>query len=381
MKTTKLEVLCVDDEIEVLNGLRMILRRNYNVTVTESAHQALEYLKTEKYSIILSDMRMPEMNGADFLAKAKRISPNSVRMLLTGYSDLNAAIDAINKGQVYRFLTKPCPPDQLLNIFDDAAHQYSLITAEKELLHKTLKGSVTVLAEILSIVDPETADAVSGLRSVLVSIAKELEYAKQWDLEIAYLISSIGIVTIPSELRQKAKSNEALTEDEADLIGRVPEIGAKLISHIPRMETVAEIVRYQAKNFDGSGFPRDSVRGDKIPLGSRILRILKDYDLAENIQKTDEWYKRLKTDETTYDPDVVKVFIKYANLLPTSFELVEIDPRRLRTGDRLIDPVTTDKGRLLLAAGMRINQPILEKLHHYASIVELQGQVRVERPK
>ncbi len=380
MSREKLRILCVDDEMQVLQGLKLNLRKHYDVTITESARKALEMLRQDSFAIVLSDMRMPEMSGADFLSKVSVGWPDTVRMLLTGYSEINIAIDAINKGGVFRFLTKPCPVEQLLKVLEDAAKQYRLIVAEKELLHKTLKGSVAVLVEILSIVDPEATMAFSNLRSVIVEIARRMGTSNTWDIEIAAMLSRIGAVTLPSELRVKEKSAEPLEPSERRLLASIPEIGARLISHIPRLDSVSRIVRYQDKNFDGSGIPVDDVKGGDIPLGGRILRVLKDIDTVEAARSPVELLNRLQSRKGLYDPDVLQQFIEVMELLPKGFELLDIAPEKLRVGDQLLTALVTESGKLLLAKGMRINQPFLEKLNHYIAIAGVRGPVKIERP-
>ncbi len=380
MSREKLRILCVDDEMQVLQGLKLNLRKHYDVTITESARKALEMLRQDSFAIVLSDMRMPEMSGADFLSKVSVGWPDTVRMLLTGYSEINIAIDAINKGGVFRFLTKPCPVEQLLKVLEDAAKQYRLIVAEKELLHKTLKGSVAVLVEILSIVDPEATMAFSNLRSVIVEIARRMGTSNTWDIEIAAMLSRIGAVTLPSELRVKERSAEPLEPAERQLLASIPEIGARLISHIPRLDSVSRIVRYQDKNFDGSGIPGDDVKGGDIPLGARILRVLKDIDTVEAARSPVELLNRLQSRKDLYDPNVLQQFIEVMELLPKGYELLDVSPEKLRIGDQLLTALVTENGKLLLAKGMRINQPFLEKLNHYIAIAGVRGPVKIERP-
>jgi DNA-binding NtrC family response regulator len=131
----KFEVLCVDDELEVLKGLKLHLKRQYVVHLAAGGTEGLEILRDNRHiAVILSDMRMPVMDGAGFLNAARSVAPESVRMLLTGYSDMQSAIAAVNEGQIFRFISKPCPPDQLLGAFSAAVAQHELIVAERVLL-------------------------------------------------------------------------------------------------------------------------------------------------------------------------------------------------------------------------------------------------------
>lgn len=149
-------ILCVDDEEFVLDGLRDTLRRGFEVHTATGATEALAMLRKEPdgYAVILSDMRMPGMFGSEFLREARTVAPNAVRMLLTGFADVDSAIRAVNDAQLFRFLTKPCEPEQLVRACIAALAQHRLITAERVLLEQTLRGSVNALVEMLSLASP-----------------------------------------------------------------------------------------------------------------------------------------------------------------------------------------------------------------------------------
>lgn len=160
-------VLCVDDELRVLEGLAMHLRRQFTVFRATSGKQGLaELAEHGPFVVALSDMRMPEMNGAEFLSQVHTSAPDTVRMLLTGYADIEVAASAINDGQVFRFLVKPCPPERLRLAFSAALHQYRLITAERELLEHTLRGSVEALVNVLALVHPQAFGRAVRLREL-----------------------------------------------------------------------------------------------------------------------------------------------------------------------------------------------------------------------
>src|SRR5919204_6882078 len=149
-------ILCVDDEEFILDGLRDTLRRAFEVHTATGASEALAMLRKEPdaYAVVLSDMRMPGMFGSEFLREARTVAPNAVRMLLTGYADVDSAIRAVNDAQLFRFLTKPCEPEQLVRACIAALAQHRLITAERVLLEQTLRGSVNALVEVLALASP-----------------------------------------------------------------------------------------------------------------------------------------------------------------------------------------------------------------------------------
>src|SRR5256885_73252 len=149
------KVLFVDDEPAILQGYLRLLRNEFKIDTTVTGKGALIAIETTgPYAAVVSDMRMPEMTGVEVLRKVKELSPDTVRIMLSGHADLDAAIAAVNEGSIFRFLTKPCPKETLGKTLSAALMQYRLVRAERDLLEHTLKGSIEVLSEVLSLVNP-----------------------------------------------------------------------------------------------------------------------------------------------------------------------------------------------------------------------------------
>ena len=154
------KILCVDDESNVLQGIKRQLRKQFHIDVAEGGQKGLEAITGNgPYAVVVSDMRMPGMDGAEFLAKVKRCAPQTVRMMLTGNSDQQTAIEAVNKGSIFRFLNKPCSTEDLVAAISDGIEQYRLITVEKEVLEQTLGGSIKILSNVLALASPEIGRA------------------------------------------------------------------------------------------------------------------------------------------------------------------------------------------------------------------------------
>ena len=167
-------VLCVDDEPEILEGLRDILRRRFTVVTATSGRDALALVEEhEPFVAIVSDLTMPGMDGAHLLEAVRRVSPDTVRLLLTGTADLGIAIDAVNRGQIFRFLVKPCPLDQLVAALDAAVDQHRLVTAERVLLEETLAGSVQALVDVLGLASPKAFGRASRLKAYVRELGAE----------------------------------------------------------------------------------------------------------------------------------------------------------------------------------------------------------------
>ena len=145
-------VLCVDDEKAVLDGLSLHLRRRYQVLTALSGAEALTVLAREpSVAVVISDMRMPGMDGATFLTRARDAAPDTVRLLLTGQAHIDSAIAAINEGRIFRFLTKPCPPATMMAAVDAANEQHRLVTSERVLLQDTLRGAIKARSAVLAL--------------------------------------------------------------------------------------------------------------------------------------------------------------------------------------------------------------------------------------
>jgi DNA-binding NtrC family response regulator len=189
-------ILFVDDEPAVLEGYKRTLCPEFPIDVAEGAANALALMeKNGPYAVVISDMRMPVMNGAEFLGKVRENNPDTVRMLLTG-TDLNAAIEAINRGNIFRFLTKPCETEVLANALNAGIEQHRLITSERELLEKTLMGSIKLLTDVLSAASPETFGRSRRVAHCVRHILAKAKLPSPWCIEAASTLSQLGCITL-----------------------------------------------------------------------------------------------------------------------------------------------------------------------------------------
>ncbi len=271
-------MLCVDDEPHILDSLRDSLRRNFDVRIATSGAEGLALLGSEpdEYAIVLSDMRMPVMSGSVFLREACTVAPDATRVLLTGYADLEAAVSAVNDAQLFRFLTKPCPRDELLAACIAGLEQHRLRTAERALLEQTLKGSVKALAGVLALANPAAFGRSARVREYMGRIARALSIEDAWELEVSALLVHIGAVTLPPHTAEKLYAGADLTPGEQEMVARVPAATRRILEHIPRLEGVIAILDNYQRSYRQLG------AGRSLPLGSRLLRIALDYDALES---------------------------------------------------------------------------------------------------
>jgi len=373
------EILFVDDDPDILAGFQRSLRKEFRIDTALGSAVALASLRGhEPYAVVVADMQMPGMNGIEFLMELEKMSPDTVRIMLTGNADLHTASDAVNRGHIFRFLTKPCPQEDLVLALQAGIKQYRLVTAERDLLERTLNGSARMLSDILATHDADSFGKSQRLREHMRAFADHFKLKQTWDLELAAMLSHIGCVTIPRAVLEKARASESLSGTEADMMARVPQIGHNLLSHIPRLESVAAVVLYQKKNFDGSGFPSDKLAGEEIPIGARILRVLQDlltYEAAR-VSKT-KALENMTRFPGRYDPRVLAavtaVFdIRAEEAAPVQTQTRSVRIKELRIGNTLADAARTRDGMLIVPAGAQISPMLMERLRNFAQLSNLE---------
>jgi len=384
-------VLLIDDDPNVLSGLKRQLRNSFDVTTANGGAEAVETVKTSApFAVVVSDMRMPGIDGVETLEKIRKIAPETVRTMLTGNADQQTAIDAINKGNIFRFFNKPCPKDVMEEGLIAAVRQYKLVTAEKNLLEQTLAGSVKVLTDVLALSDPELFQQSARIREWAKKIKPKLSLEYSWHLDLAAMLAPIGRVAVPKETLNKEKKGEALSTAEQQLIARVPEISRDLISNIPRLKDVAEIIYYQDKNFDGSGFPVRAIgeestilEGESIPQISRLLKIL---NVLAQVSKTAMPAKAefdfIEKSSGMYDPDLLKLVRRVLddqNTGEEASELLEIGINLIRAGDILQADLKNCDNQLLLAVDYEITDAQVRRLRELANLGQIKGSATVLR--
>jgi response regulator RpfG family c-di-GMP phosphodiesterase len=368
-------VLCVDDEPNILEGISLHLRRKFEVITAVGGPAGLEVLAARRdIAAVLSDMRMPGMDGAAFLGHVRQAAPDAVRMLLTGQTDLKSAIAAINEGQIFRFLTKPCPPEHLVGAFDAAVEQHSLVTAERVLLEQTLRGSIRMLTDLLSLANPQAFGRAARLKDRATELAKAAGLTAIWQIEVAAMLSQIGCVSLPAATTEKLYYGRPLTPEEQAMANRLPAMADALLAHIPRLEEIRASLLHQSKHFDGSGLPAGPLRGEGIPVGARVLKIVVDFDVLE--ARGDEVAVALDTlrgRAGRYDPQLLETFARLRGDGTPRHEVREIPLRSVQAGMTFVEDVTTAAGALLLPRGYEVTEGLVERIRNF----QVPGNVRV----
>jgi response regulator RpfG family c-di-GMP phosphodiesterase len=378
------EILCVDDDPDILAGFQRSLRKEFKIDTAVGGAAALAMIRGhDLYAVVVADMQMPGMNGIEFLMELERTAPDTIRIMLTGNADQKTARDAVNQGHVFRFLTKPCSQEEMVQSLRAGLQQYRLVTAERDVLERTLNGSARMLSDILATHDAAAFGKSQRLRQYMRAFAEHLHLKHTWDLELAATLSHIGCVTIPQAVLEKVRANRPLAAAEAEMLARVPQIGHNLLSNIPRLETVAAVILYQNKNFDGTGFPLDAIAGEDIPIGSRILRVLQDvlvYEAA-NASKA-RALENMARFPGRYDPRVLEAVAAVFDIIleqaaPAEAPSCPVGIKELRLGWTLAVAARTRDGMLIAPAGAQISPMLMEKLRNFAELRDLEEPMLV----
>jgi CheY-like chemotaxis protein len=350
------KILCVDDEPAILDAFRRQLRGKFELEVARDSVAALNLVTKNSFAVIVSDMRMPGLDGVEFLKAVKERSPDTVRVMLTGNVDRVTAIRAINEGHIFRFLSKPVSSEELEVVLKEALEQHRLLTSERELLQNTLSGSIKVMADILGMVAPENFGRANKLRTVVRELSEVLGMGGAWDLELAAMLGDIGRVALPDGAKGEVYDAKAA------------EIGRSLLANIPRLERVAELVGTSHLK----ALPPDASNHAKMLLIAReVLRLE-----GEGIGRKEAVGRLLK--DARFDQALIAKLIEfYSPRVEKKVERYPIAPAELLVGQMLLEDVYTSDKRLLITAGSQVTEVVLSKLRSYAEMVGIKEPIYV----
>ncbi len=422
MNEETMKILLVDDEANILKSLqRLLFDEDYEIFAETSGKDALEVMNNNKdIALIISDQRMPEMSGSEFLEKAKELSPDTVRILLTGYSDMSAALDAINKGGISRFLSKPWKDEELLQVIKSSVNEFQLLRDNKRLnklvleqneelkvwsstleekveeqtvkireqnirldeLNKQLKkdfsSSMKVFSELIELRDINVKNHSKKVAELAKSIAVSLKLPaeKRVEIYIGGLLHDIGKIGVSDEILSKDIDN--LTETEFKEYMKHSVRGQSALEAVDYFHGAGILVRHHHEAYNGLGFP-DKLKGDDIPIGARIIAI------ADFIDKTIHKFKGRKAIEKTlnllkeesrkrFDPHIYPVLkdnirtVYSALFLSENQEEYQVEIDWLKVGMVLSKDLKTGTGLLLLTRGTKLNDHTIDCIKRYAKI-------------
>ena len=413
---TRPTILLVDDEKPILDALyRFCRQRKLDATRANSGAEALEIMEGASFDVIVSDMRMPNMDGAEFLKRAREKMPKAVRILLTGYADMEAVISAVNDAKIYNYLNKPWDDNMLESVIHSALdfkykedERLQLVdeVAEKNQALKDLNGSLEekvkartqaledamrsvqltnkkvsknfreslgLLTNIIEMQDGSKANYTQMIADASVDIAKALDLsAKEVEqIRIAALLHNIGKLSLPDAIRKKPMNK--LSKMEKEVFGQHTIQGEAVLSGMTGLKTVAKIVRSHTEYINGKGFP-DRLTIDEIPIGSRIICVTSNFHklesnlLVEEISTPEDAIDYLKQQSgTLYDARIVELFLQYFedNLQGYRSPLSQIPLEKIQEGMILGENLVAANGLVLLTKNTPINQDHVEQLKTY----------------
>jgi response regulator RpfG family c-di-GMP phosphodiesterase len=408
-------LLCVDDDPHVLNALRRLLtRRGYRLLTAASGAEGLEIVRHTAVDLVLSDMKMPGMDGAQFLEQVKAHSPDTIRILLTAYPDLHSTVTAINRAGIYRYIEKPWDNDVLLQIMDDAL-QRKLLEREKAQLELLTQQQNRELKELNANLESQVRARTAELRETLQALEQAhdklknnfltsikvftnlieqrggtmlghsrhvAEFGRQMashmklpdnevqDVTLAGLLHGIGQLGLPDNLLRTPL--HALSSDERHAVMSHPIMGQAALMAVEQLAGAGKLIRSYRENYDGTGYP-DRLSGSNIPLGARILSIAHDYYAAlegdltgRPVSKSQARAVIVTGRGSRYDPAAVDAFLSIVDdIAPSRVQERPVSPQDLREGMVLARDLVTADGLLLLAKDCVLDAALIDGLRRF----------------
>ena len=411
-------LLFVDDEANILSALKRLFRPfGYRIFTAEGGALGLEILERESVDLVVSDMRMPEMNGAQFLEKVREKWPETIRILLTGYAEIGATIDAINKGRIYRYISKPwednditltvkqaldmkmlerekirleeltlAQNEELKNLnasledkvrarTEEVRQTMGFLEVSHDKLKKSFITSIRVFSNLIEMREGRMAGHSRRVADLARTIAQRMgiKDADAQDIFLAALLHDVGKIGLPDRLMEKSFSS--LTSEERTEVVKHPAKGEAALMALEQLHGAAKFIRSHHERFDGLGYP-DKLAGLNIPLGARILSLANDYD---SVQLGTILNKQLSQSEALafiqegrgnrYDPAVVDAFL--GKMSTQTDELAESKPElmvgsaQLLAGMKLSRDMLGKNGNLLLSKDYIIDDQLIGQIKNF----------------
>lgn len=379
---SRARILVVDDDPNIPRAVEIRFGGRFEVVCAVSGAQALELIDTsEPFAVVLADMRMPGLDGTNLLKQVREHSPDTTRILMTSDSDLGSAVEAMNRGHLFRLVTKPWKGEDVMVALRDGVDEHQRRLDERRFLEGTLQGSVEVLIELLSFGRPAEFGVAKAVGEKACMLADQFEEVNSWEIRLAAVLAPIGVMCLPEPPKGGERDKEAEGRLEQARRERVPRIGFDLLHQIPRLDQVARIVLYQHKHYDGKGTPDDGILGSAIPLGARILKVA--WDLNELLTRglyLSAALRVLHGRPGWYDPRVLEVArhcrgLDHRLAAGRRRERKSLPLVALLPGHIVMEDIETEDGIMLVAAGRQISDTILEGLRVHAESVVIKEPI------
>ena len=413
---TKPPILIVDDEPIVLAALKeTLLRESYDVVATNSPAQALDILHQRQFAVIISDHRMPEMTGLEFLVEAKKIQPDTSRILITAVLSLPTIIDSINKGEIFRFLAKPWLREELTATVRNAVQRYELVTQNAQLQSETaqlntrladanraleaqvrtleqqklaldqanhsletnFEKSLDLVYRILNTYDPLLGNQIKVVTDICRKMADTPHFTAEEKhvLVTSAALCDIGLIGVSREFLRAYRTGQPLGDNEQALIRNHTIYGQALASFVDELTAVGDTIRSHHERWDGTGYP-DGQKGESIPWTARCLAVAVAY-AETGLPKEQAIEQILAQSGSGFDPEAVRLFLKVTHLIQLPRQVKEIMLEELTPGMTLANGIYNPHGLLLIGEGQELTPATIVKIRNYSMMHQINQQLLV----
>lgn len=387
-------ILVVDDDESVLGTLRITLRREgYDVTATADPLAALRLLEEREFAVVLTDQQMPRITGLELLARSRQVRPESTRILMTGVPNLDMVVNAVNQGEIYRFIVKPWIREELLATVENGCQRYALLCRSQRLqaetesaqrtqaeqmariaeqnhqleslnlaLSRNLEQSVQLCLKTLDAFCPVLGNQALRVRELCRAMAETLNLPRESRqiLDIAASLHDIGLIGVPrSIIRKWRETPEALTERDWERIRHHPTFGQELVGFAENLQDVGETIRTHHERHDGAGYP-DRRKGDAVPNLARYLAVAVAYATYRREESALDFVRA--NSGTAFDPEAVHVLVRSLPLATLPRRRREVLLRELRPGMVLAQGVYSSSGALVVPEGEALSESYIARL-------------------
>jgi CheY-like chemotaxis protein len=373
-------ILIVDDEPLLLELYVSQLGDEFAIATVTSGDAALRLLSDrDAFAMIIADMHMPGMSGIEFLRLAQEFSPRSLRIMVTADNDQGVAVDAVNRGSVFRFMNKPCTAEQLAAAIRAGLEQHRLRGAETQMLASTVTGSINLMGEILSLVSPVAFGKANRVTRIVEEICRKLDVSDAWELTMAAMLSQLGCITLPDALIPRAVRGEPLSPADDELWRSHPRLGHALISKIPRLERVADIVLLQQSDY-GPGAKEEFGERHTVEWRAGCLRAALEFDARIEQQMAPLYaIEQLRRFGSCWPAEVCDALESV--VLDSSRQHVRfVTIGELRAGMILDENLVDAGGRVLLTKGQQIADWLITRLQRLGLAESVRQPIRIVDP-
>ncbi len=372
------KILLVYGEGEAVETFLPQLKKHFTVELSRGAEQALNLLEHRgPYAVIAVTGLIGKMDGYEFLTRAWSISPDSVRLIFVKPEGQKEAVKALNEDIIFRFILIPFTNEDLQWNFQAAVAQYHLDTTKRDLLEKTLIGSVSILNEVLSLVNPMAFSRAERLRKYVLHMANRLSLSTRWEFELAALLSQIGCVTLTPEILNKLFAGQEMSAEEQAMFSSHPAVGYSLLSKIPRLGGIARMIRDQQKPLSEWKISDGSFRDNRIFTGAHLIQIAFDFDqmIIQGKTRSEALIDLLKRKDE-YFPEFTNALKGIAspgkNTITKSVDIISLNEFMI-----LDQNVMTNNGLLLATKGQDVSVSVIERLRNFSATIGVEEPIRV----